>query len=200
MAQIQGGKLTTPRLADLPRFPYATLSELRQACADGRASLSVDRSFSMQWIDLPGVKPSRIETVLHFTWSWALSWVGLLMVAFAWGNVGPKAILLVLVSLIAGFYCRPWRGFLSWWIALAALVFANGFASWAGGTWLLTALLMCGWTEWCGNQFNARLLQNEALLVWALQPRGPDPLHEHAVAVVKVSSAPDQWVRWTPNG
>lgn len=173
------------RLSELPGCAYSTLADLQQACADGQAFLAVDQSFSARWIDLPGVGRSRFETLFHFTLSWAMVWAGLLMSVFAWGSAGPKAMLLVLVSLIAGLYCRPWRGYLSWLVALAVLIFAKGLASLAGGTWLLTAFLVCGWISWCADRLTERLLRDEALLVWALQPRGPDSILQGPVAFIK---------------
>ncbi len=177
--------MTASRLADIPGCPYATLQDLSRAHSEGRAFLAVDQSFSMRWIDLPGANPSYAETIFHFTLSWAMGWVGLLMAALAWGSLGPKALLLMLVSLVAGIYCRPWRGYLSWLVALGLLIFSSGLPSWAGGTWLLTAFLVSGWISWCADRLTERLLRNEALLVWALQPRGPDPILQSPVAFIK---------------
>ena len=174
--------MAVSRLADIPGCPDVTLEDLRRAHSEGLAFLAVDRSFSMGWIDLRGANPSRAETIFHFTLSWAMSWAGLLMAALAWRSLGPKALLLVLVSLVAGFCCRPWRGYLTWLVALALLIFSKGLPSWAGGTWLLTAFLISGWIEWCGDRLQERLLQDEVLLALALQPGG---LHERPVAVIK---------------
>lgn len=177
--------MTASRLAEIPGCAYATLEDLQRACAEGRAFLAVDQSFSVRWIELPGATPSRFETIFHITLSWAMAWIGLLMAAFASRSVGLMASLLVVVSLIAGLYCRPWRGYLSWLIALALLIFGKGLLSWAGGTWLLTAFLASGWISWCADRLTERLLRNEALLVWALQPQGPNSILQGPVAVIK---------------
>jgi hypothetical protein len=108
---------------------------------------------------LPGANPTRAETMFHF----------------AWPSLGLDALLLVPVSLVAGVYCRPWRGHLTWLVALGLLVFARRFLSWAGGTWLLTAFLVSGWISWCADRLTERLLQNEGLLTWALQPQRTEP-------------------------
>jgi len=180
--------VTASRLADIPGCAYATLEDLRQACSEGRAFLSVDQSFSIKWIHLPGVHPSRAETVFHFTLSWTMGWVGLLMAALAWRFVGPKALVVLPVSLMAGLYCRPWRGHLTWLVALAVLIFGHGLLRWAGGTWLLTAFLVSSWVSWCADRLSERLLHNEALLTWALQPRGPDPILQRPVAAIRPGS------------
>jgi hypothetical protein len=188
--------MSASRLSEIPGSPYRSLQELCEAISQRRAALSVDQSFSIQWIDLPGANPSRIETVFHFTMSWAMVWVGVAMAGLAWTSLGPKAILLVAVSLAAGMYCRPWRGQLTWFLALAFLIFSKGLLSWTGGAWLLTAFFVSGWISWCGDRLAERLLQNEPLLVWALQPRGTNPILERPVAVIKpgknVSNPMDQ--------
>jgi len=177
--------MTEPRLADVAGCPFTSLDDLRRAHVEGRVFLSVDRSFSIDWIDLRGSHPSRAETVFHFSMSLSMYWVGFLMAALAWRSVGASALLLILISLVAGLYCRPWRGHLTWIVALAALVVGRGFVSWAGGTWLLTAFLISGWISWCAARLTERLLNDETLLAWALQPRGPDLLMQGPVAVIK---------------
>jgi hypothetical protein len=171
------------RLVDLSG--YTTVQELSRAHSEGRAFLAVDQSFSMQWTQLPEANPSRSEVIFHYTLSWAMVWVGLFMATLAWHSLGAKALLLTLVSLLAGFWCRPWRWLLTWPVALLAFIFSDGLFSWIGGTWLLTAFLVSGWITWCANRLTERLLQNEALLVWALQPRGPNQLHEGPVAFIR---------------
>lgn len=111
-----------------------------------------------------------------------MMWVGISMAVLAWGSLGAKAFLLIIVSLIAGLYCRPWRGLLTWPLALAILIFSNGLPSWIGGIWIMTAFLVSGWIEWCGDRLQGRLLQDEVLLALALQLQG---LHEHPVVVIK---------------
>jgi hypothetical protein len=115
-------------------------------------------------------------------------WVGVAMAAFAWRSIGPKALLLMPVSLLAGLYCRPWRGAMTWLVALVLLVFSRGYLSWVGGTWLLTAFLVSGWIRWCADRLTERLLDNEPLLAWALQPRGPNLIQQGPVAFIKPGS------------
>ncbi len=175
-------------LSDVPGCPFSTLEELRAAVSEERAFLSVDQSFSIAWIDLPGANPSRVETVFHFALSWAMVWVGVAMVAFAWPSIGWKALWLIPVSLLAGLYCRPWRGLFTLLIALAALAFADGLLSWIGGTWLLTGFLVSGWVVWCADRLRERLLLNESLLALALQPRGSNPITQGPIAAIREAS------------
>jgi len=139
----------------------------------------------MSWIDLPGANPSRGELIFHILLSWAMLWVGLLMTGLAWSTLGARALLLVIVSLAAGIYCRPWRGTATWVLAICLLIFSSGLPAWLGGTWLLTAFLVCGWVEWCGHQLRERLLQDEELLTWALQSRGADPIVHSPIAIIE---------------
>jgi hypothetical protein len=177
------------RLADVPGCAYRSLDEFRIAYSRDAASLAVDQSFSVNWLDLPGANPTVGETLFHFALSWSMAWVGLLLAGLAWSSVGIKALGLIAVSLAAGLYCRPWRGAITWLVAILLLIFSSGFLRWAGGTWLLTAFLVSGWIRWCADRFTDRLLQSEPLLAWALQPRGEDAIHEGPVAFIKTGSS-----------
>lgn len=175
--------MAVSNLPDIPGCPYTNIEDIRRACASGEAVLSVDKSFCINWIDLPDANPPLIIKIFHFTLSWAMLWVGIVQSIISWHSIGVKGLLLIPVSLIAGLYCRPWRGYLSWLIALGLLIFTKGLLSWMGGTWLLTAFLVSGWYEWCADMLTIKLLKNESLLIWALQPR--ESKHQNPVAVIR---------------
>ena len=172
-------------LADIPGCPYSNIEDIRRAHTSKEAIISVDKSFCINWVDLPGTNPSYVIKIFHFTLSWAMLWVGIVLSIISWHTIGVKGLLLIPVSLLAGLYCRPWRGYLSWFIALGLLIFTKGLLSWFGGAWLLTAFLVSGWYEWCADRLTEKILKNESLLIWSLQPRESDHGVQNPIAVIK---------------
>lgn len=183
------------KVTEVPGFPYSSFEELVAAVKRNEVFLSVDRSFALQFM--------RYRTQNHGTAAYyftgflasAMFWVGAVAAVFAWSALGPFALLLILVSLVASSVSRPWMGHTPALVALGGACYGWSQSSpwllWIGGTWFVTYVAMNYVYDYATNLFTQDLLTEEDLLARALVP--PEQTHLVPTKKAGVLSRPWPW-------
>jgi hypothetical protein len=161
-------------VTEVPGFPYPGFAEFVAAVRRREAFLAVDQAFAIQWVQLSASRGGAPIALLHGFLGWAMVWVGAVIAVLAWGDLGPWALGLILVSLIAASLSRPWRG-----RTPVALAFAAAFIGatahipwlqWIGTTWVATYLVYRLMYADATRRFTEDLLHSEKHLAAALTP------------------------------